>query len=106
MITLKKVDIYKKYHGDIDAWFREGTERERSMLAQGDWSVIESIIGELSIEKSRREVQKKTAATEPITLRPMTQEEYEAATAETKRFETIVANAEYEEVLSKLWQFA
>ena len=43
MITLKKVNIYKKHETNLDAWITYGTEYEKSILKEGDWSIIESI---------------------------------------------------------------
>jgi len=49
MITLKKVEVFAKYGGDIDAWLHDGTTDEKSIISNGDWGQIESIIDELSL---------------------------------------------------------
>ncbi len=44
MTTKSKIDIYRNNEGDIDSWFRIGTEEEKRLIGKGDWFLIESII--------------------------------------------------------------
>ncbi len=47
MITKDKVRLFDKYDGDVDSWARSGSKKEKSMMADGDWHVIEGFVHDL-----------------------------------------------------------
>lgn len=51
MITEDKVKIYKRYNGDIDSWARSGSKKEKSIIIDEDWYVIDGLIQDLSLVK-------------------------------------------------------
>jgi len=51
MITKEKIIIYKKYNGDIDAWARVGKKRERAVMSDRDWSLIDEFVQNLEMLK-------------------------------------------------------
>ena len=46
MITLEKIDLYRKYSGDVDACVRTASPHARSIMSDGDWSEISAILQE------------------------------------------------------------
>lgn len=51
MITEDKIKVYKHYDGDIDGWARSGSKKEKSIMSDEDWYVIDGLIQDLSIVK-------------------------------------------------------
>jgi len=52
MLTLKKIGLYRKYGGDIDAWTRFGTPNEHSLMTDTDWYRIGELVQMLTLVKS------------------------------------------------------
>lgn len=52
MITSKILDIFQRYDGDIDAWLRLRTAKERLVMSEHDWHLIEKTIQEIGAIKS------------------------------------------------------
>jgi hypothetical protein len=46
MITEEKLQIYSKY-GEIDSWVRSGSKKEKSIMEDQDWYIIESLLQDL-----------------------------------------------------------
>lgn len=44
MINKKKIDIFNKYEGEIDAWVRFGTSEEKRIMSGDDWYQIFNLI--------------------------------------------------------------
>lgn len=44
MVTLDKIRIYNKFQGDIDAWARLGSKKEKSIMNDSDWVLIDGLI--------------------------------------------------------------
>ncbi|WP_343303372.1 hypothetical protein AAHN97_17590 [Chitinophaga niabensis] len=51
MITLEKLDIYKRYDGSVDGWSHSGSSRQKQAMTDKDWFVIESFIQDLTLVK-------------------------------------------------------
>jgi hypothetical protein len=51
MITKAKLDIYKRYQGDIDGWARTNSQNEM-IIAEEDWSEIDLLIHQLTVLKN------------------------------------------------------
>jgi len=51
MITKNKIEIFKRFNGDIDGWARIGTSEEKSMMNDEDWFLIEGFIQDISLAK-------------------------------------------------------
>jgi hypothetical protein len=51
MITIEKINIYKKYDGDIDAWIRLDSQLERS-IKEKEWYEIDDLIQSLTLIKN------------------------------------------------------
>lgn len=49
MITQEKLRIYKKYDGSIDGWARSGRKKERNLMSDDDFSMIERLIQDLKL---------------------------------------------------------
>ncbi len=47
MITKDKVRLFDKYDGDIDSWARSGSKKEKAIMSDGDWHVIEGFVHDL-----------------------------------------------------------
>lgn len=52
MITKIKLNIYVKYHGDIDAFSRIGTDIEKQILNDKDWIFIDDLIQDIRLSKN------------------------------------------------------
>lgn len=53
MITQEKIKIYLKFDGDIDAWTRTGTKKEKLVMTDEDWYTIDSILQDLSLAQKK-----------------------------------------------------
>jgi len=51
MITLKHIEIYKSYNGDGDGFVRCATPEEKAIMDYKRWSLIESLIQDISLIK-------------------------------------------------------
>ncbi len=49
MITRRKIEIYKKFSGDIDHFARVGTHQDKIDISDKDWSLIDSLLQDLEI---------------------------------------------------------
>ena len=47
MITEDKIKIYKRYKGDIDSWARAGSKKEKLIMIDNDWYMIDGFIQDL-----------------------------------------------------------
>lgn len=56
MITLKKLNIYKNYFGDIDAWTRLGSKKDHTIIDEGDWNLIYNLIQNINNGLSKQEL--------------------------------------------------
>jgi len=52
MITLEKLEIYKKYM-DIDFFARDGTREEKALLSDSEWTQIDHIIDSLFLVNNK-----------------------------------------------------
>jgi len=43
MITKYKLEIYKRYDGDIDGWSRIGKKKEKEIMTDDDWFEIREL---------------------------------------------------------------
>ena len=51
MITQDKIKIYKKYNSDIDSWVRNGSKKEKLIMNDDDWYLIDGLIQDFSLVK-------------------------------------------------------
>jgi len=51
MITQGKIKIYKKYSGNIDSWARSGSKKEKLIMTDNDWYIIDELIQDMSLAK-------------------------------------------------------
>ncbi|SEA68464.1 hypothetical protein SAMN05192529_1492 [Arachidicoccus rhizosphaerae] len=51
MITLKHIEIYKSYNGDGEGFVRCATPEEKAIMDYKRWSLIESLIQDISLIK-------------------------------------------------------
>lgn len=51
MITVKKLNIYKSFNGEIDAWARAGTKEQHEAMEDEDWFLIDSLIQDINLIK-------------------------------------------------------
>ncbi len=49
MITQDKIKIYKRYSGDIDSWMRSGSKKEKLVMNDDDWYIIDGLIQDFSL---------------------------------------------------------
>lgn len=49
MINLRKIEIFKKFSGDIDYFARVGTPQDKIDISDKDWSLIDSLIQDLEL---------------------------------------------------------
>lgn len=49
MITYKKLNLYKKYDGDGDAWVSRSWWWERNKMTAEEWALITQLISELKL---------------------------------------------------------
>lgn len=55
MINKKKILIYRKYDGNLDAWVRIATLDEKESMSDDDWYLIDELIQDIIISKSNIE---------------------------------------------------
>jgi hypothetical protein len=51
VITREKIEIFRRYDGDIDGWARVGDAREREAMADSDWADIEELLHRLWLQQ-------------------------------------------------------
>ncbi len=51
MITMKKLEVYQKFGGDVDGLQLMGTPEEKRLMADGSWSEIYELMGEVFMLK-------------------------------------------------------
>jgi hypothetical protein len=49
MITRRKIEIFKKYSGDIDHFARVGTHQDKIDISDNEWSLIDNLLQDLEI---------------------------------------------------------
>ena len=49
MLTVKKIEIYSRYSGDVDAWARNNSKKEFSIISDEDWYLIDGFIQDLTL---------------------------------------------------------
>jgi len=49
MITKEKIHIYNKFKGNIDSWTRTGSKKEQTIMTDGDWYLIDSLLQDIQI---------------------------------------------------------
>jgi len=47
MITADKLKTYEAFNGDIDAWARASSDRDKEIISDADWYEIERLVNEL-----------------------------------------------------------
>ncbi|MBL7783055.1 MAG: hypothetical protein JNM22_17630 [Saprospiraceae bacterium] len=52
MITQDKIKIYKRYKGDIDRWARSSLKKEKSIMEDRDWYIIDDLIQDLYLARN------------------------------------------------------
>jgi hypothetical protein len=52
MITIEKLNIFRKYQGDGDAFIRAGKKKEQSVMDYSDWRMIDEFIQGISLIKN------------------------------------------------------
>jgi len=52
MITQEKIDVYRYYNGDSDSWARSGTKKQKQIVNDADWYLIDSLIQDFMLEKA------------------------------------------------------
>ncbi|MEM0993881.1 MAG: hypothetical protein AAGI49_12660 [Bacteroidota bacterium] len=52
MITSEKINIYRKYKGNIDGWARRNKRSEHLLMQDEDWYTIDNFIQDLQLIKS------------------------------------------------------
>lgn len=49
MITRKKIEIFKKFSGDIDHFASVGTSQDKIDISDNDWALIDNFIQDLEL---------------------------------------------------------
>jgi hypothetical protein len=49
MITRRKIEIFKKFNGDIDHFARVGTDQEKKDILDKDWASIDSFLQDFEL---------------------------------------------------------
>jgi hypothetical protein len=52
MITEDKLKIFERYDGNSDSWARNSSEKEKVVMTDDDWYIIESLIQDLFLVKN------------------------------------------------------
>ena len=53
MITKEKLEIYSKYGGIIDGLSHVGTEEQKKLFSDDDWSIIDDFVQDIIIVKNK-----------------------------------------------------
>ena len=51
MITIEKIEIYKRFSGDIDGFSRIGSQKDKEKINENDWSILDEFIQDLELIK-------------------------------------------------------
>ncbi|QMW02857.1 hypothetical protein [Spirosoma foliorum] len=51
MITEAKLNVYKDYRGDGDFWARIGLKRDKAIMEDGDFYLIDSLLQDIELVK-------------------------------------------------------
>lgn len=51
MITKNKIEIFNRYNGDIDGWARSNSNKEKLLIEDNDWYLIDSFLQDLFLVK-------------------------------------------------------
>jgi hypothetical protein len=49
MLTEEKLKIYKRYQGDIDGWARSNSKKEKLVMNDNDWYIIDGLVQDISL---------------------------------------------------------
>lgn len=49
MITQEKIKIYNSFQGDVDGWARMGSKKEKAIMSDGDWSLIDGLVQDIQL---------------------------------------------------------
>lgn len=49
MLTKKKINIYIKYSGDLDAFTIAGTKKEKAIMGDEDWMLIDDLVQDVEL---------------------------------------------------------
>jgi len=49
MITKQKIEIYRKFQGDIDGFSRGGRKKDKDLIQDNDWSLIDNALQDLEL---------------------------------------------------------
>ena len=52
MINKQKIKIFKKYNGDIDGFSRFGKKKEKNIISDEEWNVIDNVLQDLKMIKN------------------------------------------------------
>ena len=52
MLTKNKLKIYSQYNGDCDDWARSATKKQKDIINDIDWSMIDGLLQDITIIKS------------------------------------------------------
>jgi len=47
VITIEKLEIYKDYHGDGDMCVRIGKAKDKTIMDENDWGVIDDLVQDI-----------------------------------------------------------
>lgn len=53
MITKEKINIYKRYNGDGDAFIRGAKKKEKMMMGYDDWRMIDDFVQDIILIKGK-----------------------------------------------------
>lgn len=51
MISIDKIKIFQKYQGDIDYWARSSNKKEKLIISDNDWFLIDTLIQDMLLVK-------------------------------------------------------
>ena len=51
MITIEKLNIYIYFNGDVDRWASRGTKKQKMIMSDADWALIDSLIQDFILIK-------------------------------------------------------
>jgi hypothetical protein len=49
MLTPEKIKAFKFFNGDIDLWARIGSRKEKALMEEEDWYLIENLIQDIKL---------------------------------------------------------
>ncbi|MFT3705431.1 MAG: hypothetical protein QM802_23890 [Agriterribacter sp.] len=52
MLSREKIEIYKRCNGDGDAWAMSSRGKEKSLIDDSDWSLIDNFIQDIKLIKN------------------------------------------------------